>query len=117
SLTNLTYNWDFGDGKTSTEKSPNHTFAVDKNCWVCLTIDNGAGCNKQLCDSIVGSGTTKGGGGGKNPKGNAAGGAKPTKDANGNAVTCTASFTSTADVKATYASYSFTPSVGGTASG
>ena len=117
-LTNLTYKWDFGDGKTSTLQNPSHTFATDKNAWTCLTIDNGAGCHKESCDSIVDSPTSKGGGGGKNPKSNGAGGAKPDKGAtNPTNSTCTASFTSVADVKPTFVNYTFTPSVGGTASG
>ena len=33
-----TYNWDFGDGSTSTEPSPSHTYAENGEYIVCLTI-------------------------------------------------------------------------------
>ncbi|MCH8331744.1 MAG: PKD domain-containing protein [Bacteroidetes bacterium] len=41
-----TYLWDFGDGNTSTDPSPMHSFAVSDTYNVCQTVMNG-------CDSIV----------------------------------------------------------------
>lgn len=38
SSTNLTYFWTFGDGGSSTEKSPNHTYLVSGNYTVSLTV-------------------------------------------------------------------------------
>ncbi len=39
-----TYLWDFGDGTTSTEESPMHTYAVDGFYFVTLTITAADGC-------------------------------------------------------------------------
>ena len=35
--------WDFGDGGTSTEKNPVHTFTGEKSFWVSLTVTNAYG--------------------------------------------------------------------------
>lgn len=40
--------WDFGDGNTSTQASPNHTYAMPGLYTVCLTVNNGCG-NDSLC--------------------------------------------------------------------
>ncbi|MBI2279732.1 MAG: VCBS repeat-containing protein [Bacteroidetes bacterium] len=50
--TNLTYLWSFGDGDTSTLQFPNHTYATAGPFYLCLTIDDGAGCVDMYCDSI-----------------------------------------------------------------
>ena len=50
--TNLTYLWDFGDGNTSTLQYPTHTYATTGNYYLCLTVDDGAGCVDMYCDSI-----------------------------------------------------------------
>ncbi|MBE7442808.1 MAG: T9SS type A sorting domain-containing protein [Flavobacteriales bacterium] len=50
--TNLTYLWDFGDGDTSTLQTPTHFYATSDHYYLCLTIDDGAGCVDMYCDSI-----------------------------------------------------------------
>ncbi|HRN42505.1 MAG TPA: PKD domain-containing protein, partial [Vicingus sp.] len=50
--TNLTYLWDFGDGDTSNTQFPSHTYAASGSYYLCLTIDDGAGCVDMYCDSI-----------------------------------------------------------------
>jgi uncharacterized delta-60 repeat protein len=50
--TNLTYLWDFGDGNTSNAQFPTHTYATTGNYYLCLTVDDGAGCVDMYCDSI-----------------------------------------------------------------
>ena len=50
--TNLTYLWSFGDGDTSTLQFPNHTYATAGPFYLCLTVDDGVGCNDMYCDSI-----------------------------------------------------------------
>ncbi|UAY51015.1 PKD domain-containing protein [Ferruginibacter albus] len=40
--------WDFGDGKTSTQKNPLHTFDSLKSYTVSLTVTNAAGCTTTL---------------------------------------------------------------------
>lgn len=50
--TNLTYLWDFGDGNTSSQAFPTYTYATSDNYYLCLTIDDGAGCVDMYCDSI-----------------------------------------------------------------
>lgn len=42
----LTYLWDFGDGSTSTEASPAHTYAQPGDYKVSLTITDSAGANR-----------------------------------------------------------------------
>jgi len=37
--------WDFGDGHTSTEQNPTHTFVDHPNSEVKLTVENGNGCS------------------------------------------------------------------------
>tara|TARA_B100000809_G_scaffold159282_1_gene156660 strand:- start:4263 stop:7664 length:3402 start_codon:yes stop_codon:yes gene_type:complete len=49
---NLTYLWDYGDGNTSTLQTPNYTYATSGPFYLCLTIDDGAGCSNMYCDSI-----------------------------------------------------------------
>jgi len=40
-----TYLWDFGDGKTSTERNPVHNYMLSNNYTVSLTVTNPAGSN------------------------------------------------------------------------
>lgn len=44
--------WDFGDGNTSTEQNPAHTYATEGNFTVCLTATNDWGSN-QYCEEIT----------------------------------------------------------------
>lgn len=44
--------WDFGDGTTSTEWYPNHTYAQSGYYNVCLTVSNGASCSSTICNNI-----------------------------------------------------------------
>lgn len=50
--TNLSYFWDFGDGNTSTLAYPTHIYTTAGPFYLCLTIDDGAGCVDMYCDSI-----------------------------------------------------------------
>ncbi len=52
----LTYLWDFGDGNTSNLQNPSHTYATAGPFYLCLTVDDGAGCVDQYCDSIGANG-------------------------------------------------------------
>ena len=45
SLNADTHSWDFGDGESSTETSPSHTYAVDGTYDVTLTATNSGGSN------------------------------------------------------------------------
>lgn len=49
------YSWDFGDGTSSTEANPTHTFATDGNFTVSLTATNGMGTNTKSVDIMVSS--------------------------------------------------------------
>ena len=42
---NLSYLWDFGDGNSSTEPNPTHTYGQTGNYTVVLTVSNSAGAN------------------------------------------------------------------------
>jgi PKD repeat protein len=48
----LTYFWDFGDGNTSTQAYPSHTYAGIGTYVVCVTITDGNQCTSTFCDSI-----------------------------------------------------------------
>lgn len=49
---NLTYNWDFGDGNTSTLQNPSHTYTNSGPFNLCLIVNDGSGCTDMYCDSI-----------------------------------------------------------------
>jgi hypothetical protein len=48
----LTCFWDFGDGTTTTENTPVHSYAGNGPYWLCLTVDDGQGCTNTYCDSV-----------------------------------------------------------------
>lgn len=50
--TGLSYDWDFGDGNSSTSAFPSHTYAAGGTYIVCLTISNASGCSDTYCDSV-----------------------------------------------------------------
>lgn len=49
----LIYFWDFGDGQTSTEQNPSHTYNSAGFFYACLYINNEEGnCANLFCDSV-----------------------------------------------------------------
>jgi gliding motility-associated-like protein len=44
----LTYAWTFGDGGTSTQQNPSHTYNTNGNFTVRLIVTDGSGCNDTL---------------------------------------------------------------------
>jgi PKD repeat protein len=44
--------WDFGDGNTSTEQNPDHTYATPGTYEICLTVTNNAG-SVTTCQTIA----------------------------------------------------------------
>lgn len=47
-----TFVWDFGDGNTSTQTDPTHTYALDGTYTVCLTVTDACG-SIQTCSSVT----------------------------------------------------------------
>ena len=47
------YNWDFGDGTTSTEENPSHDFSLAGNYAVSLSVTNTGGCDSLLMQSVL----------------------------------------------------------------
>ncbi len=47
--TAIAWQWDFGDGGTSTLQNPAHTFTDGGNYEICLTITTEAGCERTIC--------------------------------------------------------------------
>jgi PKD repeat protein len=45
--------WDLGDGTTSTNCDPSHTYSTDGNYTVCLTTTSNDGCTDSICQTIV----------------------------------------------------------------
>ncbi len=46
-----TWQWDFGDGTSSTEQNPSHTFTTSGDYTVCLTVSNSAGAD-STCQTL-----------------------------------------------------------------
>jgi PKD repeat protein len=55
----MSYFWDFGDGNTSTDQYPTHTYLADGAYMLCLTISDSS-CTSTYCDSIIVTGTQNG---------------------------------------------------------
>lgn len=52
SVGSTSYNWDFGDGNSSSSASPTHVYASGGEYFVCLTAYNLCGDSTQFCDSV-----------------------------------------------------------------
>lgn len=50
---NLSYSWDFGDGSTSNQAYPTHTYSNIGNYTICLTVSDSSGCSDTFCDTIA----------------------------------------------------------------
>lgn len=48
----VTHLWDFGDGNTSTQQNPSHTYAADGTYTVCLTVSDACGADSS-CQSVT----------------------------------------------------------------
>ncbi len=48
----VSYLWEFGDGTTSTETHPTHTYTVSGTYLACLTAYNAYGCPAKTCEII-----------------------------------------------------------------
>jgi len=48
---NLNFDWDFGDGTTSNQHYPSHTYANTGTYLLCLTV-TGGGCTSTFCDTV-----------------------------------------------------------------
>ena len=48
----FSYFWDFGDGATSTEENPAHTYVVAGTYNVCLTVQGDSNCFNKECQSV-----------------------------------------------------------------
>ena len=48
----VSWNWDFGDGNTSTSASPLNTYGANGTYLACLTITTSQGCTSTYCDTI-----------------------------------------------------------------
>ncbi len=46
------WSWTFGDGSTSSDQNPNHTYTSDGGYEVCLSIATDQGCSSTYCDSV-----------------------------------------------------------------
>ena len=53
SLLAVSHSWDFGDGNTSTEVNPTHTYAADGTYDVTLTTTNEAGVSKSITQAVA----------------------------------------------------------------
>lgn len=49
---NFVFTWNFGDGTTSTEAFPTHTYSGNGPYNLCLTIMDNNGCSDTYCDSV-----------------------------------------------------------------
>ncbi|HEY9113923.1 MAG TPA: PKD domain-containing protein [Bacteroidales bacterium] len=53
SIDNLTYEWDFGDGGSSTEIAPNHTYTSQGTFLVNLIVTTAAGCENESTQEVT----------------------------------------------------------------
>ncbi len=54
SASSLNYSWDFGDGSTSTQQNPMHSYSTSGTYNVCLTISDAAtNCSDKYCANIT----------------------------------------------------------------
>lgn len=51
--TNLTFNWDFGDGTNSNQPYPSHYYNAIGSYVVCLTVSDNTGCTSTYCDTLT----------------------------------------------------------------
>jgi hypothetical protein len=49
----VSWAWDFGDGNTSTDEDPSHTYAADGTYTVCLTVTDENGCTSEFCTDVT----------------------------------------------------------------
>lgn len=49
---NVHFLWKFGDGSTSTDVNPNHVYQQDGVYTVCLVMEAGNNCRKEICRQI-----------------------------------------------------------------
>lgn len=49
----LNYQWDFGDGNSSTAMNPFHTYSAPGTYQVCLIASTGTGCADTTCKSVT----------------------------------------------------------------
>ena len=61
---NINNSWDFGDGNTSTEENPEHTYSTSGSYTVTLTISNYLGSDSEQATFIVNTAPTANAGGG-----------------------------------------------------
>lgn len=50
---NLSFNWNFGDGSTSTAAYPSHQYANTGSYLLCLTVSDPTGCSSTYCDTLT----------------------------------------------------------------
>lgn len=48
-----TWEWEFGDGFTSSEENPSHLYPLAGAYEVCLTVTTANGCEDKICDSVI----------------------------------------------------------------
>lgn len=53
STTGLSYNWDFGDGNSSTSETPEHQYTADGSYTVNLVVTNANGCINNVSKNII----------------------------------------------------------------
>ena len=47
-----TFSWDFGDGNSSTQANPTHSYTNNGSYLACLTVTDSTGCVATYCDTI-----------------------------------------------------------------
>jgi len=52
----VSYEWTFGDGETSAEANPDHTYATAGGYLVCLVVTFADSCTAEFCDEIIAEG-------------------------------------------------------------
>ena len=48
----VSYNWDFGDGGTSTDRNPTHVYTTASVYTVSLTVTSQLGCSNTISQTV-----------------------------------------------------------------
>lgn len=49
----VSWEWDFGDGNTSTDQNPSHAYGAANTYTVCLTVTDDLGCTSEFCGPVT----------------------------------------------------------------
>ncbi|TNF28200.1 MAG: PKD domain-containing protein, partial [Bacteroidetes bacterium] len=49
----VSWDWDFGDGNSSIDQNPSHSYSAENTYTVCLTVEDADGCSSTYCEDVT----------------------------------------------------------------